>query len=136
MKLTKLIFAAGVVMLLGIGCGKTNVTQNNANTNKPAIGTSRALPASGTFTVAIGSTGEFDPVTSYVKVGTAITFVNNTDKPHSIVPLKDAGKQFDKLASKTIAAGGKYTVTMDQEGRWLFSDGTNPAFGGAIEVAP
>jgi plastocyanin len=136
MRLTKLLLTTAIIALLGAGCANAPAPVVNKNANAPTTGASRALPASGAFVVAIDQNGEFYPVTAYVTKGTVITFVNNSSKPHSIVPITDAGKKFDLLASKNdIAPGEKFTVTMDQAGRWLYSDGTNPAFGGAVEVS-
>jgi plastocyanin len=135
MKLTKLIFAVSVLVLLGLGCSPKQ-DKPNVNANTPAVGTSRAHIASGTMSVKIKPDGEFDPVTAFVKKGTIVTFMNDSTKPHSIIPQEDAGKKFAGLDSRgEFAPGGSFTVTMDQVGRWLFQDSTNPAFGGAIEVA-
>ncbi len=137
MKITKLIFTAGFVILLGVGCAKTHVEPTNKNANKPpAAGTSRAVPANGEFTVHILADGEFDPVTAFVKKGTKVTFKNDSAKAHSIAAYADAGKKFEALDSKEkIAAGAAFSVTMTETGRWLYSDGTNPAFGGAVDVS-
>ncbi len=134
--MTRLLFAAGVVALLGAGCAQAPA-DNNSNTNvPPVIGTSSAVPASGTFTVAIIPDGEFEPVTSFVKVGTAVTFKNNSDKPHWVAsdphPAHTDLPGFDAKAA--IAPGASYTYTFDKVGRWLYHDHLNPAFGGAVVV--
>lgn len=133
-KTFKILAAAAIVALLGAGCAKSPATNANNNAPKPA-GYSRANPASGMMTVKITADGEFDPTTAFVKKGTVVTFENDSRKAHNIVPVKDAGKEFTKLDSKgSIEPGGKFTVTLDQTGRWLYADGTNLAFSGAVEV--
>jgi len=137
-RITKLLIAASLITLLGIGCVKTATTNTNANTNAnlPTEGLSPDKPASRAFTVKIAPDGEFDPVTAYVTVGTTVTFVNTSTKPHGIEPYADAGKKFDALATKTdLAPGQKFSVMFDQSGRWFYSDRTNVSFGGAIDVA-
>ncbi len=136
MKLTKLIFAMGVIALLGIGCAKAPAT--NTNTNAPVPdGATAARPASGTMTVLIMPDNTFEPTTAYVKVGTAVTFKNNSDKPHWVAsnphPAHTDLPDFDSKAA--FGPGESYTYTFDKAGRWLFHDHTNPAFGGAIVVS-
>jgi len=128
-KATKLIIATSIVALLGAGCAPRQPSP-------PAVGTSQNSVAAGTMTVKILPDGEFDPVTAFVKKGTVLAFQNASDEPHSIVPQDDASERFDGLNSKgDIIPGGKFSVTMDKAGRWLYSDGTNPAFGGAVIVS-
>lgn len=129
MKLAKIIFATSIVALLGAGCAKTPTK------TPPTVGTSSAAPASGTATVKIMPDNTFEPTALFVKKGTTITFINNSSKPHGISPLTDAGKSLAGLDSKTaIPAGGKFTVTVNQTGRWLYADSANAAFGGVIDV--
>jgi len=129
---TKTLAVFAVLAFLGAGCSRQSA---GSNANIPDVGTSQGNIANGAFTVKIQSDGEFDPITAFVKKDTVLTFENDSQNAHSIIPQKDAGKEFAGLDSKgDIAAGGKFSVTMDQVGRWLYSDGTNPAFGGAIEV--
>jgi plastocyanin len=123
----KLFSAVAVIALFGLGCAKPEAP-------RPA-GSSRIAPASATMTVRITADGEFEPTTAFVKKGTVVTFENGSEKSHSIVPKEDAGKSFDGLGSEgDIGPGGKFSVTMDETGRWLYADGTNLAFSGAIEV--
>jgi plastocyanin len=136
MKLTKLIFVSSVIILLGVGCAKAPAQKTNTN-QPPAVGTSRSVPASGEMTVTMDSqTGEFVPVTSFVKVGTKVTFKNTDTKPHWIAsdphPTHTDLPGFD--AKAPIAPGESYTYTFDKVGHWLFHDHLNPAFGGAVEV--
>lgn len=136
MKLKKLLLAAGIIILLGTGCAKAPASNSNANV-PPAIGTSRSVPASEEMTVTIDpQTGEFVPITSFVKVGTKVTFKNTDDKPHWVAsdphPTHTDLPGFDAKAE--IAPGANYTYTFDKVGRWLYHDHLNPAFGGAIEV--
>jgi len=137
MKLTKILLTASVIVLMGVGCAKTETA--NTNTKKPpAVGTSRSVPASGEMIVTIDpQTGEFVPVTSFVKVGTKVTFKNTSNKPHWVAsdphPTHTDLPGFDSKAE--IAPGASYTYTFDKAGRWLFHDHLNPAFGGAVDVA-
>jgi len=138
MKLTKLILAASVIALLGAGCANAPVAQNNSNTNAPpAIGTSRSVPASGTMTVLIMPDNSFEPTTAFVKIGTAVTFKNNSDQPHWVAsdphPTHTDLPGFD--AKGNIAPGASYTYTFEKVGRWLYHDHLNPAFGGAVDVS-
>jgi plastocyanin len=138
MKLTKLILTMSVIALLGAGCAGSPAanTNTNANVNAPAVGTVREKPASGSFTVTFASDGEFDPVTAFVTAGTKVTFKNTTNKTHSIIPSYDPKTQLADLASKTdLAPGESFTYTFGKVGRWLYQDGKNPAFGGAVEVS-
>jgi plastocyanin len=135
MPFTKLIIAA-VIVFLGVGCAKTTTTNTNKN-QPPAIGTSRSVPASGEMTVTIDqATGEFIPVTSFIKKGTKVIFKNTTDRPHRIVYLPDpAVKTPPDFGSKTdIAPGESYVYTFNEIGRWLFNDALNPGFSGGVEV--
>jgi plastocyanin len=127
----KILASAAIIALLGAGCA----IWPSSNANVPAAGTSSGRVASGTMTIRLLPDGEFEPITAFVKKGTVVTFNNTTHGLHSIIPVEDSGKKFAGLDSKgTIAAGGKFSVTMNQAGRWYFADGTNTAFSGAIEV--
>ena len=136
MKLTKLILATSIIALLGVGCAKTAVNNSNVK-NTPAVGTSRSVPAAAEMTVTIDpKTGEFVPVTAFVKAGTKVTFKNTSDKPHWVAsdphPTHTDLPGFDSKAA--IAPGDSYTYTFDKVGRWLYHDHLNPTFGGAIVV--
>ena len=135
MKLTKLILAASVIALMGAGCAKVPATNLNTNV-PPAIGASRSVPASGAMTVLIMPDNSFEPTTAFVKVGTTVTFKNNSDQPHWVAsdphPTHTDLPGFD--AKGEIAPGASYTYTFDKVGRWLYHDHLNPAFGGAVEV--
>jgi plastocyanin len=134
MKLTKLILAVGIIALLGAGCAKAPATNTNANV--PAVGTAPAKAASGSFTVTIASDGEFNPVTAYVKKGTAVTFKNTTDKIHHIAPSYDLPTRLPDLDSGTdLAPGASFTYTFNKVGRWLYEDSKHQGFGGAVEVS-
>ena len=138
MKLTKLILTMSIIALMGAGCAASPAvnTNTNANTNTPAVGTVREKPASGSFTVTFAPDGEFNPVTAYVTQGTKVTFKNTTNKTHSIVPSYDPKTKLADLASKTdLAPGESFVYTFSKVGRWLYQDGKNPAFGGAVEVS-
>jgi len=136
MKLAKYIFAASIIALLGIGCAKTPAPVTNTNAPIP-VGTSASKIASGTMTIKIMPDNSFDPTTAYVKVNTAVTFVNNSDKPHWVAsdphPTHTDLPGFDSKA--TFGPGQSYTYTFTKVGRWLFHDHTNPAFGGAVVVS-
>jgi len=136
MKITKFILAIAVVALLGAGCAKVPVAQKNSNTNTPPpIGTSRSAPASGSFTVTIAPDGEFNPVTAFVKKGTAVTFKNTTNTLHHIVPSDDPNSKLADLDSKIdLTPGASFTYTFNKVGRWLYDDSKHPGFGGAVEV--
>jgi plastocyanin len=135
MKFKKLLFAVGIIALLGAGCAKAPASNSNANV-PPAIGTSRSVPASGTMTVLIMPDNSFEPTTAFVKVGTTVTFKNNSDKPHWVAsdphPTHTDLPGFD--AKGAIDPGASYTYTFDKVGRWLYHDHLSPAFGGAVEV--
>jgi len=130
-KSSKLIIAVAILAIFGFGCSK-----KPTNTVVPAVGASRTNIANNAFTVKIQPNGEFDPVTAFVKKDTVLTFENDSQKPHGVIPREDADKKFAGLDSKgEITPGKKFSVTMDEVGRWLYSDRTNPAFGGAVEVS-
>ena len=138
MKIEKLLFATGIIVLLGAGCAKVPApkTNANANANVPAVGTVPDKPASGSFTVTIAPDGEFDPVTAYVTKGTTVTFKNTTNKPHRIAPSYDPRSVLPGFESKTdLAPGDNFSFTFDKVGRWLYEDSRNPGFGGAVDVA-
>ncbi len=132
----KLLFAVVVIALMGAGCAKTNPPVANTNTNGPAIGTTPNNPASGTMTVLMMEDGSFEPTTAYVKVGTVVTFKNNSTHIHWIAsdphPTHTALPGFD--AKTNISPGASYSYTFDKAGRWLYHDHLNPAFGGVVEV--
>ena len=134
MKLTKLIIAASVIILLGAGCAKAPTANTNANI--PTVGTTPDKPASGAFIVTIAPNGEFAPVTAYVKKGTAVTFKNTTDKIHHIVPSYDIQTRLADLDSGAdLAPGASFTYTFNKVGRWLYGDSKHQGFGGAVEVS-
>jgi plastocyanin len=136
MRITKLLFATGIIALLGAGCAKAPAPKINANINVPAVGTVPEKPVSGSFTVTIDKDGEFDPVTAYVTKGTKVTFTNTTDKPHHIVPSYDPKSTLAGFDSKTdLAPGESFTYTFDKVGKWLYEDSKHPGFGGAVDVA-
>jgi len=136
MKYAKYIVAISIIILLGAGCAKAPVAPKNSNANTPPpIGTSRSTPASGSFTITIAPDGEFNPVTAFVKKGTAVTFKNTTNTLHHIVPSDDPNSKLADLDSKIdLTPGASFTYTFNKVGRWLYDDSKHPGFGGAVEV--
>lgn len=136
MKLAKIAFVISVIALLGIGCAKTPTPMTNTNIPTP-VGSSASKIASGTLTIKIMPDNTFEPTTAYVKVGTTITFLNDSDKPHGVIskstPTDEGLSDFD--SNGAFGPNESYTYTFDKVGRWLFHDTTNSAFGGAVVVS-
>src|SRR5579872_1465443 len=106
-----LAFAAMIVLA---ACGGTTsggatptpTQAGNTPTTAPAGNTPTATTSGSTMAVSITSSGTFafSPATITVKVGTKVTWTNNTSAPHTVT--SDDGTSFDSGSNNPIAANG------------------------------
>ena len=92
-------------------------------------GTAFAEDAPATVTVKIENF-TFTPAALTVKPGTAVTFENADDIPHSVVD-KDG-----KFKSKPLDTGDKFTMTFADAGEVSYFCGFHPHMVGKIIVKP
>ncbi len=123
-----LAFAAMIVLAAcggstGGGSTPTPAQTGNTPTTAPAGNTPTATATSSgpTMAVSITSSGTFafSPATITIKVGTTVTWTNNTSAPHTVT--SDDGTTFDSGTSNPIAAnGGTYSFTFTKAGTFTY----------------
>lgn len=78
----------------------------------------------------------FTPATLTVKVGTAVTFTNDSTKSmwvaSAVHPTHQVLPGFDELTS--VAKGGTYTYTFAKVGTWKYHNHVGPSDVGAVVV--
>lgn len=110
------------------GCGTTQQTPSANAPSQPAV-------MNNTNTITYTDNG-FSPQTITVKVGTPVTFVNQSStgmwvasNPH---PVHTDLPGFDEKQS--VDSGGSYTYTFEKVGSWGFHNHRNPSDGGTVIV--
>ena len=111
--------------------------QTNTIQNQTQLEASTTITSPNPSPITINFTDRgFNPETLTIKVGTAVTFINSSNKafwPASDDhPTHSIYKEFD--AKTPIAPGNIYTFTFDKVGSWNFHDHLSPNRGGTIIV--
>ena len=108
--------------------GNTPTTAPAGNTPTPTTGTTATTTPSGsTMAVSITSNGTFafSPATITIKVGTTVTWTNNTSAPHTVT--SDDGTSFDSGINNPISAsGGTYSFTFTKAGTFTYHCSIHP----------
>ena len=108
------------------GCASN--TQKIADTAPtPSTVATSAIAQSGHVIVKITDAG-FDPVTSTVKVGSSVVWVNNGKLNHSVTP--DSGGK----SSGKIKPGATATHVATDQGMFPYHDGLHPKLKGLLVV--
>lgn len=119
-----LAFAAMIVLAAcggTTGGGSTPTPTTAPAGNTPTATATTATPSGPTMAVSITSSGTFafSPATITIKVGTTVTWTNNTSAPHTVT--SDDGTTFDSGASNPISAnGGTYSFTFTKAGTFTY----------------
>ncbi len=139
----------GVMMVLtltGAGCVSQYVVSNappeavnSAATNGPAVSPPTATetaPADNAASVYVSIQNfAFNPATTTVKAGTAVTWVNNDPVEHQIGPdqaSRNAG--LNGPASAVLARGDTYSFTFNTPGTYSYQCMIHPSMTGTIIV--
>ena len=101
---------------------------NNQNTDTP---TDVQTEAPSQSTVSI-SDFAFKPASLTVKKGTTVTWTNQDDVQHSVVP--DAGDNSDFEGGPLLAKGETYEWTFDNTGTYEYHCGPHPQMTGTVVV--
>lgn len=120
-----LILAAGAVIMLG--------SKQSTPDNKAAESASKEPTA--TAMVEITKDG-FMPNTLSVKPGTAVTWINQDDKPHHIAsnPHPTHTNLSGLDSGQEIGTGDSYSFTFSQPSTFSYHDHLDPAINGTIVV--
>ncbi len=149
-------FVGLLVLVAGIGIGwyslkgttPTPVKQEEQQVTTPTPQTTEAETPAGAavgttdkggtitgVTVAYTNTG-FTPNTVTVKVGTAVTFVNQSTSAlwvaSAVHPTHQLLPGFDEL--KSVNSGGSYTYVFAKVGTWKYHNHVNPSDIGSVVV--
>jgi plastocyanin len=104
---------------------------------KPAVKkttTSPAVPKVSAYTISYTDSG-FNPGVIEVKLGSTITFVNNSSKELSVASTAIGGFGVTLLNQKgSINRGGTFSVTFTGTGTWSYMNRLNQRDGGNIIV--
>lgn len=121
-----------VFSTLALFLGGCSLIGANNNSNQGSLATT--APVSGN-TVTYTDTG-FTPATLTVKVGTVVTFMNQSSldmwvasDPH---PTHTDLPGFDE--KQAVSNGVSYTYTFQKVGTWGYHDHKNPGMKGKVEV--
>ena len=124
------VLLAFVAMLVLAACGgstgggstPTPTQAGNTPTTAPAgnTPTATATPSGPTMAVSITSTGSFafSPATITIKVGTTVTWTNNTSAPHTVT--SDDGTTFDSGLNTPIQPGDTFSFTFTKTGTFAY----------------
>jgi amicyanin len=103
------------------GTTPTPTQAANTPTTAPAGNTPTATPSGSKMAVSITTSGTFafSPATITIKVGTTVTWTNNTGAPHTVT--SDDGTTFDSGINTPIAAnGGTFSFTFAKAGTFTY----------------
>ena len=89
-----------------------------------------------TATITYSDTG-FSPQSLTVKMGTPVTFINNSSGPMWVAsaphPQHTDYPEFNQL--KSVEKGGEYTFTFDKVGTWKYHNHMNASSFGSVTVS-
>lgn len=111
-------------------------TPSTTTTPKPAVKktTAPAVPKIGAYTVSYTEAG-FNPGVIEVKLGSTVTFVNNSNRELSVASTDIGGFGVTLLNQKgSIARGGTFSVTFTGTGTWHYMNRLWQRDGGNIIV--
>jgi plastocyanin len=130
-----LAFAAMIVLAACGGTTTTGTTPTPAPTTAPAGNTPTATPSGPAMAVSITTSGTFafSPASITIKVGTIVTWTNNTGAPHTVT--SDDGTSFDSGINTPIAAsGGTFNFTFTKAGTFTYHCQIHPFMKATIIV--
>ena len=119
------------------GTTPTPTQAGNTPTTAPAGNTPTATPSGSKMAVSITTSGTFafSPATITIKVGTTVTWTNNTGAPHTVT--SDDGTTFDSGVSNPIAAnGGTFSFTFTKAGTFTYHCQIHPFMKATVIVQP
>jgi plastocyanin len=122
---TMAVCALLAVLLLAVAV--TGCTSSQGPTPQ---GTGTASPAAGPAAVTIKSFA-FSPQEMTVKQGTAVTWTNEDNVPHTIVT--DAGAT-EAFSSDALGQGGAFTFTFTKPGTYPYHCSIHPSMKGTVTV--
>lgn len=106
-------------------------------TTAPTGNTPTATPSGSKMAVSITTSGTFafSPATITIKVGTTVTWTNNTGAPHTVT--SDDGTTFDSGINTPISAnGGTYSFTFTKAGTFTYHCQIHPFMKATVIVQP
>ena len=117
-----LLAFAAMIVLAACG-GTTGGGSTPTPTTAPAGNTPTATATSSGSTMAVSITSNgtfaFSPATITIKVGTTVTWTNNTSAPHTVT--SDDGTTFDSGLNTPIGAnGGTFSFTFTKAGTFTY----------------
>lgn len=124
---TLYILLALAAMIVMAACSGTSGSTGGGSTPTPTtapVGNTPAATATSSGTamaVSITTTGSFafSPATITIKVGTTVTWTNNTSVPHTVT--SDDNTTFDSGLNTPIAAnGGTFSFTFTKAGTFAY----------------
>src|SRR5260370_18080160 len=137
-------FAAMVVLAAwgGFTSGGTTPTPSQAGntpTPTPTTGTTpTATPSGPTKAISIGTfhgTFGFSPATITIKVGTTVTWTNNTGTPHTVT--SDDGTSFDSGINTPLSpSGGTFSHTFTKAGTFSYHCQIHPFMVATVILQP
>ena len=128
-----------MIMLAACG-GSTSGGSTPTPTTAPSgnTPTATATPSGPTMAVTIDTPGGsfgFVPATITIKVGTTVTWTNNTSAPHTVT--SDDGKTFDSGVNTPIGAnGGTFSFTFTKAGTFTYHCQIHPFMKATVIVQP
>jgi plastocyanin len=133
-----IVVLASLFILAGCGGSTSGATTSGTTSSTPTASptTAPSPTASGAqATVTIGgvSTYRFSPQTFTVKVGTTVTWTNNSQAPHTVTSDDGAPASFN---GSLDSSGGTFSFTFAQAGTYNYHCSVHPYMTGTITVTP
>lgn len=140
---TLYVLLALAAMIVMVACSGTSGSTGSGSTptpttapggNTPAATATSSGPAMA-VSITTGGSFAFSPATITIKVGTTVTWTNNTSVPHTVT--SDDGTTFDSGLNTPIAAnGGTFSFTFTKAGTFAYHCQIHPFMKATVVVQP